>query len=99
VFLWFTCFRLRRKWLIIASCLALFAGIVFARYNQQQNARFILLLVPLTIISLRSHSATTLLLLCVLAFGMGWWRGSVFLQRLAVNNYLYDQKVTVIGQG
>lgn len=91
-------YRLRRWLLICVACLALFAGTFWARQVLLLDARWILLVVPLVVISLRPHNVITLLLLALLFFGVGWWRGSSYMQRLATQEALYYQKVTLVGR-
>lgn len=87
----------RRAWLVTAACLALFAGIFFARYQILPDGRFIWLIVPALFISLRQHGLAALILLSIVSFGVGWWRGSAYVIRFAEQQYLYGQKITVTG--
>lgn len=83
--------------LVIVSCSAVFAGVVTARFIGLGAAYALWLLVPFVLIGLRRHNGLTLILLALLCFGVGWWRGSVFLDKLAVHESLHYQKVTIIG--
>lgn len=87
------------RWLlIIAACLAVMAGIVMARSIQLQGAHSLWLLVPFVVVSLRRHTIFTLILLCLLCMGIGWWRGTVYMQKLAVHESFHYQKVTLVGK-
>lgn len=91
-------YRLRRQYIVIAACMALACGLFVARITVLADMRWIWFLLPLAAISLRRHNIITLLAVSVVAFGIGWWRGSVYEQKLAVNDWLFDQKITLVGQ-
>ncbi len=91
-------YRVRRWLLIIICCLAVFGGVVFARQIQLGDARWLWLIVPFVVLSLRNHNIVTLVLLSLLFFGIGWWRGSVYVQKLVVHASLHYQKVVVTGR-
>lgn len=91
-------YRIRRWVLVIVCCLAVFGGAVWARQLQLGDARWLWLLVPFVVFSLRKHNLVTLLLLALTFFGIGWWRGSVYMQKLAVHQSLHQQKVMLIGR-
>ena len=90
--------RLRRPVLIIASCLAFFAGVLFARAAELPDASWLWVCGVAVVFSLRKHNVVTLLLLVVLCFGVGWWRGSVYMQKLALHQTFHFQKVTIEGR-
>jgi ComEC/Rec2-related protein len=98
VFLRFVHRRLRRSWLVIAACLALFAGIFFARYQLLTDARIIWIIVPALAVSLKRHGVIALVLLSLLCFGVGWWRGSTYVARFAAEQPLYGQQVVLVGR-
>lgn len=83
--------------LIIAACLAVFGGVVLARFVEMGEARWLWLLVPFVLLSLRRHNLVTLAFLVLLFFGLGWWRGDVFVQKMALHESFHYQKVTVVG--
>lgn len=91
-------YRVRRWVLVIVCCLAVFAGVVLARHLVLGDARWLWVLVPFVIFSLRRHDLLTLLLLTLLFFGIGWWRGSEYVHKLAVHQSLHYQKVVLIGR-
>ncbi len=91
-------YRVRRWVLVIAACLAVFAGVLLARVVELGDARWLWLLVPFAAVSLRRHNSTTLLLLAVLFLGIGWWRGSIYMQKLSVHESFHYQDVTLIGE-
>jgi competence protein ComEC len=75
-----------------------FAGVGWAYAHTYTGGWWLLLLLPLLIISLPRHNAVTALLLVLLCFGIGWWRGSVVKQQFAVYNSLAKQQVTIVGR-
>jgi hypothetical protein len=81
--------RLRRWVMVIACCLAVLAGIALAREFILDDARWLWLLMPFVLLSLRRHNAATLFFLTLLFFGIGWWRGSEYMQKLAVHESLH----------
>ncbi len=91
-------YRVRRWVLVIGCCLAVFAGLVLARQLALADARWLWLLVPFAVVSLRRHNVVTFALLAVLCFGIGWWRGGVYVQKLAVHRSLQHHKVVLIGR-
>ncbi len=91
-------YRVRRWVLVAAACLAVFAGAVFARVYGLDDARWFWLVVPFVLVSLRRHNVLTLMLLAMLFFGIGWWRGSVYVEKLAVHESFHYQKVTLVGR-
>jgi competence protein ComEC len=90
--------RLRRWVLVIASCLALFAGVLWARGFDLSSASWLWLVACGALFSLRRHNALTLLFLVVLFFGVGWWRGGEYMQKLAVHESLHYEKVVLVGK-
>jgi competence protein ComEC len=87
-----------RRWVMaLVICLAILAGILLARFVVLLDARWFLLLIPFALLSLRRQSLTALLLLAILGFGLGWWRGSVAAQQLAAYDPLYYKQVTLVG--
>lgn len=91
-------FRVRRWVLVLAACLAVCAGVALARMIELGDARWLWLLVPFAVVSLRRHNAVTLLLLVMLFLGIGWWRGSVFMQKLATHESFHFADVTLVGK-
>ncbi|MBX6334380.1 ComEC/Rec2 family competence protein [Candidatus Saccharibacteria bacterium] len=91
-------YRVRRWVLIIICCLAVCGGVVYARVLQLDDFRWLWLVVSFAVISLRRHNVVTVLFLMLLCFGIGWWRGSEYMDRLAMHRSLHYQKVVVIGR-
>lgn len=97
--LWGLCSRrLKRAPLVIACCLALFAGIGLARYVPGVDFWWVWLAAVAVLATWRKHTAVTLLCLVLLGFGVGWWRGSTTMTRLGVYRDLALKKVTLVGR-
>lgn len=84
--------------LVISACLAVLAGVVLARFIGLDDARWIWLLIPFAVISLHRHTVVTLLLVIALCLSIGWWRGSMVMQKLAVHESFHFQNVTLVGE-
>lgn len=84
--------------MVIFCCLALFGGVVLAREVALADARWFWLAVPFALIALKRHNLLTVFFLSLLCFGLGWWRGTDYMQRLAEHESFHYQKVTIIGQ-
>jgi len=84
--------------LVIGFCLALFAGIFFARrYPALSDFRWVLVCAVPAVACIRRHGYVALVCLVLAAFVLGWQRGSVYMQKLAVHESLHYQKVVLTG--
>jgi competence protein ComEC len=90
--------RVRRWALIVICCLAVFGGTVLARHVGLEDARWLWVIVPFVLLSLRRHNLLTVFFLGLLCFGIGWWRGSEYMHKLAVHQSLHYQKVVLVGR-
>jgi competence protein ComEC len=92
-------YRLRRSVLVTAGCLAIFAGIFLARsFELPYDPRWVWLFAVLPVLSWRRHNVLTLLGVVSLCLLVGWWRGDVYMQKIAIHESFHYQKVTVIGK-
>ena len=87
----------RRTTLQLWAFLAILAGLSFAYFGYRISFVWLVVAVLLAI-SMRSKNGFKLLLVVLLAFGAGWWRGIGYGENIAVYEQLYDQKVSIIGQ-
>ena len=78
-------------------CLAAAAGLVVARSLSLPAPGYLWIIVPFALLSLRRQNVVTACLLVLLCFGVGWWRGTVYMQKLAVHESLHLQKVVLVG--
>ncbi len=69
-----------------------------ARYVAADNFVWLWVVVPFAVMSLRRHNVVTFLLVAVLCFGAGWWRGSAYAHKLAVHGSLHFEKVILVGK-
>lgn len=88
--------RLRRPVLVIAGCLALFAGIGIAHSMLLANAYWVWAVAPLFLFVARRQSLLTLACALVLCFGFGWWRGTQVQRAIAPYSELNKQSVTLL---
>ncbi len=84
----------RRTTLIAVFCFSILTGIGFARKAQFLPAEAVLILWPLLFI-LKKKNVAALILVILLGLGMGLWRGSIYMQKLAELKNLSGQKVSV----
>ncbi len=87
--------RFRRTTIITTAMLAFLVGLGLARLISLDSSWVWLALIG-NIIAIH-HRRILPLTLVLLALSIGWWRGSVIMQQLAVYKPLYNQKVVVSG--
>ena len=90
-------YRFKRAVVVSITSGAVIVGAAVAPHLRFVNGSLLLLLVPGVVASWRRQSIVTLLLLCLLGFGTGLWRGSVYADQLAIYTKLFSQKVTITG--
>ncbi len=89
--------RVKRAPLIVAACLALFAGIGLAHSVLLSDGRWTAVGVIPVLVTWRRHSILTVLCCMLLCFGVGWWRGSGMMRSLEPYRTYTRQQVTVQG--
>ena len=89
--------RVKRAPLLIAACLAVFAGVGLAHYVLLADGRWVWLCVLPVVAMWRQHSVITLLCCALLCFGVGWWRGSAMARQLWPYRDLARHAVVVTG--
>lgn len=87
----------RRTTLQLWAFLAVLAGLGFAYTGLRMNFVWVLAAIGLAL-SMRRKNGFKLLLIVFLAFGLGWWRGIGYIDKIAVYDQLYDQKLSMIGR-
>ena len=90
--------RIKRSRIVCAACLSAAAGILLAQTWVIGDVRWVWLLAPVLVASWRRHNLLTLVVLGVICFMLGWWRGSECMRRLAINETFYEQKVVLVGR-
>lgn len=90
--------RYKRWVLVLICCLAVFGGAVLARMVELADAHWLWPALLFSLLSLRKQSALTLVLLAVLFGGLGWWRGSMYMQKLAVHQSFHFERVVLVGR-
>jgi competence protein ComEC len=91
-------YRIRRWLVVLVCCLAIFGGVVLARFVSLGEARWLWVVIPFMVFSLRRQNIVTLIVLTLLGLGLGWWRGSVYMEKLAVHQSFHYQKVILVGR-
>lgn len=69
-----------------------------ARVHLLPDVKYLFIVAAFVLVSIRRHNAWALIWVVLLAFGIGWWRGSEYVQKLAINEQLYDSKVVLVGR-
>ena len=88
-------YRFRRTTLTCVMCLAFLGGVGLARSRPLPGSAWCGLLAILLLVTWRKRTIVTVVLAILLGLSLGWWRGSVFINRLAVYQPLYYQKITI----
>ncbi|HEV7454606.1 MAG TPA: ComEC/Rec2 family competence protein [Candidatus Saccharimonadales bacterium] len=87
--------RVKRPLLVIAACLALFAGVGLARYRVLTEGRWIFPVLLAFLYCVRRQSMPTLACIVVLFFGLGWWRGTQMAIAIAPYHEFTKKNVTI----
>jgi len=88
-------FRFRRTTLWLIGCTAILAGIGWAHFERAPVGNWMVLLAVLSVWFGRRRSLLSACLVCLICFAFGWWRGSLYMQKLDSYQALYMQKVTL----
>src|SRR5690348_6530969 len=91
----FTKYQFRRTTLTFWFCVMFLVGIGFAHGGKSIGAIWPVLAIPPLLFALHRHSYWTFLWIVLFGVSLGWWRGSVYIQKLAEWQQNYDQKVTI----
>lgn len=90
--------RLKRPVIIIAACLALFAGVGWAYGHSLADGRWVWCVLPAAIGMLRRQAWYALVCVVVTCFGVGWCRGSAMMRDLAPYRENARQSVVFIAR-
>jgi competence protein ComEC len=88
-------FRFRRTTLILSGLAAFLCGVGLAHTGYLIDASWFLLAAAICVFAFRKKTAWSVLWIVVLGVSLGWWRGSVYMQKLASWQQYYGQKVTI----
>lgn len=86
--------RFRRTTLITVGSVSVLAGLGASRKIGIEPEIWLLTFLP-TLILLKKKNIASLILVMVLGFSLGLWRGNLYMQKLADINGLAQQKVTI----
>lgn len=85
-----------RTTLILISCIAFLVGIGLSKTGLQANGLSCLALGVLLLIACARHSLWALIVYMLFGFCLGVWRGGVYVDKLAMYDDLYDQKLSLV---
>jgi ComEC/Rec2-related protein len=88
-------YRYRRTTLHLLLFLSVLTGVGLAHFITCPGLVGAWLAAPLLIVSWRKRQLTAVFLVLVLGVSLGWWRGSLYMQKLADYEPLYYQKITI----
>lgn len=90
--------RVRRTTLVFLFCLSLLLGIGLALKGHLIDSSWWWAALIALAVTLRRRTMVTVV--CVILFGLslGWWRGSLYMLKLADYTPYFDQKITIIGK-
>jgi competence protein ComEC len=89
--------RFRRTTLVVVFCTAILGGIGLARFTHFEVG-FIIIALALVFCSLRGQQLAALLTILLLGLCIGGWRGTVYMDRIARYQPLYNQKIILVGK-
>lgn len=89
--------ELRRTTLIIYGLAAFLGGLGIARLKTITPSSLIILIVPIVLLLVRKNKYLTLGAVIVLGLMLGWWRGSIYMQKLLPYQELKNRSVIVTG--
>ena len=75
--------------------MGLVLGVGWAHWGHGLHGSWCVLAGIFVLLAWRRHGWPALLLVLLFGLCCGWWRGSVYLQRLAAYDELYYQKITI----
>jgi competence protein ComEC len=88
-------FRFRRTTILMVGLAAFLGGLGFARLNAAFASGWLVMGGILTMVTLPRRRLAAVLSILILGFGLGWWRGASYLQRLEPYEELSGQAVVV----
>jgi competence protein ComEC len=90
--------RFRRWLLLVIACIGIFTGLIVAHYAACVSVWPIWIVLPVVLLTARKQNIATAIFLFVFCFGLGWWRGDIYMHYLAMHGSFHDQKVVIVGR-
>lgn len=87
--------QFRRTTLALCLCLAFLVGVGLARGGKLVDSSWWWLCLAPAVFSLRRRKLWALLWVVLLGLSLGWWRGSLYMTKLADYQYYFGKKVTI----
>jgi competence protein ComEC len=92
---WLRQLRLKRTGLVFVLCLALLIGVGLAHSGQLLDGSWWVLAAAGLLFTIRKRTIWTVFWVVLLGVTLGWWRGSVYMLKLAEYNHYFYHKVTI----
>lgn len=89
--LWRHQFRRTTLWLL--SFMAVLAGLGLARSGLHIKPFLVMVCAIFVVLSLKNRKAVSLILVTIFSLGLGCWRGSIYMDKLAEYELLYDKRI------
>lgn len=80
---------------MFAGCIAFLVGVGLAHTNVLIGFSWALLAGLLALVFARRRSTISLILIILFGLSLGWWRGSIYMNKLAEYQSLFGQKITI----
>lgn len=88
--------RFRRTTLVLCLCLAFLVGVGLAHTGTLIDSSWWWLCLAPLVFTVHKRKLWALAWIILLGLGLGWWRGSVYMTKLAEYQHLYNHKVTLV---
>ncbi|MEK7594364.1 MAG: ComEC/Rec2 family competence protein [Patescibacteria group bacterium] len=92
---WIFAYRFRRSTVILLLCLSFLVGVGVAHVGQLFSWFWAGLVLLVLLPVLRRQNIVALVLVVLFGVCLGWWRGSLYMEKLAAYDQVLDQKVTI----
>lgn len=90
------CYRFRRTSLLLLASIAFLLGVGAAHAGLQVSWQWPTITFVLAVLAFRRRTVIALGLVVLFGLSLGWWRGSLYMQKLAVYDGLYYQSVDLL---
>src|SRR3954462_5896807 len=91
-------YRFRRTTLQLLLLLSILAGIGLARTGPGFGLFPVSLLVPFLVFAYPKQQSLSAILVIIFGLSLGWWRGAIYMGKLAAYEPIYYQKVTLVAK-
>lgn len=88
-------YKFKRTTLLLFGFIAFLCGVGLAHSGRLVDASWFLLAAGIGSFACRKKTVWALVWAVLFGLSLGWWRGSVYMQKLALWQHYYDHKVTI----